>query len=173
MAAPTFKAVNMMQPVPFVERSARRARSATKPMARVGALVNARIVWTLCALALGSAGVVAWKVQEPARETVMLSPQSLPQGASASSLGQFPGLVSASSLPSAVPLANAPAALVSAPAAPAAQNAELNQARAESAAVTAGASSVPTSTWPVVTHVSNGVAPRSDMRYRVNPAPQR
>ena len=163
----------MMQPVPFVERSARRARSATKPMARVGALVNTRIVWTLCALALGSAGVVAWKVQEPVRETVMLSPQSLPQGASASSLGQFPGLVSASSLPSAVPLAVAPAALVSAPAAPAAQNAELNQARAESAAVTAGASSVPTSTWPVVTHVSNGVAPRSDMRYRVNPAPQR
>ena len=160
----------MMQPVPFVERSARRARSATKPMARVGALVNARIVWTLCALALGSAGVVAWKVQEPARETVMLSPQSLPQGASASSLGQFPGLVSASSLPSVTPLAVAPAALVSAPAA---QNAELNRARAESAAVTAGASSVPTSTWPVVTHVSNGVAPRSDMRYRVNPAPQR
>ena len=148
MAAPIFKAVNMMQPVPFVERSARRARSATKPMARVGALVNTRIVWTLCALALGSAGVVAWKVQEPARETVMLSPQpqTLPQGASASSLGQFPGLVSASSLPSAVPLAVAPAALVSAPAAPAAQNAELNQARAESAAVTAGASSVPTST---------------------------
>ena len=173
MAVPTFKAVNMMQPVPFVERSARRARSATKPMARVGALVNTRIVWTLCALALGSAGVVAWKVQEPVRETVMLSPQSLPQGASASSLGQFPGLVSASSLPSAVPLAVAPAALVSAPAAPAAQNAELNQARAESAAVTAGASSVPTSTWPVVTHVSNGVAPRSDIRYRVNPAPQR
>ena len=160
----------MMQPVPFVERSARRARSATKPMARVGALVNARIVWTLCALALGSAGVVAWKVQEPARETVMLSPQSLPQGASASSLGQFPGLVSASSLPSVTPLAVAPAALVSAPAA---QNAELNQARAESAAVTAGASSVPTSTWPVVTHVPNGVPPRSDMRYRVNPAPQR
>ena len=149
----------MMQPVPFVERSARRARSATKPMARVGALVNARIVWTLCALALGSAGVVAWKVQEPVRETVMLSPQSLPQGASASSLGQFPGLVSASSLPSAVPLANAPAALVTAPAAPAApaaQNAELNQARAESAAVTAGASSVPTSTWPVIIHASNG-----------------
>ena len=169
MAAPTFKAVHMMQPVPFVERSARRARSATKPVARVGALVNARIVWTLCALALGSAGVVAWKVQEPARETVMLSPQSLPQGASASSLGQFPGLVSASSLPSAVPLAVAPAALVSAPAA---QNAELNRARAESAAVTAGASSVPTSTWPVVTHAANGVAPRSDMRYRVNPAPQ-
>ena len=164
----------MMQPVALVERSARRARSATKPMARVGALVNARIVWTLCALALGSAGVVAWKVQEPTREAVVLSPvsQTLPQGASASSLGQFPGLVSASSLPSpaVAPLVIAPAALFSASPA---QNAELNRARAESAAVTAGASSVPTSTWPVVTHVSNGVAPRSDMRYRVNPAPQR
>ena len=115
---------------------------------------------------------MAWKVQEPTRETVVLSPQSqtLPQGASASSLGQFPGLVSVSSLPSVVPLVVAPAALVSAPAA---QNAELNRARAESAAVTAGASSVPTSTWPVVTHAANGVAPRSDMRYRVNPAPQR
>ena len=156
----------MMQPVPFVERSARRARSATKPMARVGALVNTRIVWTLCALALGSAGVVAWKVQEPARETVMLSPQphTLPQGASASSLGQFPGLVSTSFLPSV-----APATLVSAPPA---QNAELNRARAESAAATAGASSVPTSTWPAVAHAPNGVPPRSDMRYKVNAAPQ-
>ena len=164
-----------MRSVPFVERSARRARSATKPVARVGVHIDARIVWMLCAVALGSAGVVAWKVQEPTRETVVLSPQSqtLPQGASASSLGQFPGLVSASSLPSVVPsvvpLVVAPAALVSAPPA---QNAELNRARAESAAVTAGASSVPTSTWPIVTHVSNGVPPRSDMRYKVNAAPQ-
>ena len=161
----------MMRSVPFVERSARRARSATKPVARVGVHIDARIVWMLCAVALGSAGVVAWKVQEPTRETVVLSPQSqtLPQGASASSLGQFPGLVSASSLPPVVPLVVAPAALVSAPPA---QNAELNRARAESAAVTAGASSVPTSTWPIVTHVSNGVPPRSDMRYKVNAAPQ-
>ena len=167
----------MMQPVPFVERSARRVRSVTKPMARIGTLVNAKIVWTLCAVVLGGIGMVVWKAQEPARETVVLSPapQTLPQGASAPSLGQFLGLVSASSLPSAVPLAVAPAALVSALSAlpaPAAQDAELNRARAESAAVAAGASSVPTSTWPVVTQALSGVMPRSDMRYRVNAAPQ-
>lgn len=166
----------MMQPVPFVERSARRARSATKPVARVGAHINARIVWMLCSVALGSAGMVAWKVQEPTLEAVVLSPlsQTLPQGASESSLGQFPGLASASSLPSpaVTPLVVAPAAIVSAPPALPAQNAELNRARAESAAVTAGASSVPTSTWPVVTNAPNGVPPRSDMRYKINIAPQ-
>lgn len=167
----------MTQSVPFVERPKRLARSATKPVARIGIHLNATIVWTLCVVALGSAGMVAWRMHEPARETVVLSPQSqiLPQGASTPSMAQFPGLVSPRSQTATEPLVKAPPVL--APAAivsqPPEQSAELNRARAESAAVTASVSSVPASTWPVVTPASNGVRPRSDMRYQVNAMPQR
>lgn len=162
----------MMQSVPCIERSKRRARSATTPVARVRVHLNARIVWALCAVALGSAGVVAWQMQEPTRETVVLSPQSqaLPQGASAPSMAQFPGLVSPRSRTAATPLMTAPATVVSLPPE---QAAELSRDRAESAAVTVSVSSVPASTWPVVIQASNGVPLRSDMRYQASAQPQR
>jgi hypothetical protein len=41
-----------MQPVPFVERSARRARSATSRWPALVPHINARIVWMLCSVAL-------------------------------------------------------------------------------------------------------------------------
>ena len=161
----------MMQPVSSAARADRPARSPAKPVARAGTQINAKIVWALCALALSGAVIATWTMREPARDAVVLSPQTraAPQGFSEPSMAQFPGLVSPPSLPP--PVVAAQAALVAQPLALAA---ELSRVRAESAAVTAGASSVPVSTWPAaVARGPNEVAPRSDMRYQVNTPPPR
>lgn len=163
----------MMQPVSSAARADRPARSPAKPVARAGTQINAKIVWALCALALSGAVIATWTMREPAREAVVLSPQTraAPQGFSEPSMAQFPGLVSPPSLPTPPPVVAAQAALVAQPLALAA---ELSRVRAESAAVTAGASSVPVSTWPAaVARGPNEVAPRSDMRYQVNTPPPR
>lgn len=165
----------MMQSVSAVKRSDRRGQLAAKPVARVGTPIPARIVWALSAVVLSCAAIVAWQIHEPSREAVVLSPQSqgFAQSVNRTAPQQLPGLVSSSPFLTVAPLASA-ASATPAPVLPnQAQVAESNQVRAESSAITAGASSVPVSTWPPVTQASNVVPPRSDMRYKVNSPPQR
>ncbi len=180
-----FEKVNLLKSPGSVLPSPSRMRSLAKPPPHTSghnkASINARIVWVVCAVALSGAAAGLWQSQEPVHEPVVLSssPGVKPQDMGAPAMTQFPGLAAPtflSPVAGRVATAAAPAA-ASAPAAfaaaPLAQAAEIIRDRSESAAATASSSSIPVSTWPVVTRAPNEVMPRSDMRYQANALPAR
>ena len=169
----------MRQGAPSASESERGSRSATTPAAPKGTPINAKIVWALCVVVLSGVAAVAWTVHVPAREGVVLN-----AGARAAALGSSPRAsgASAAQIPGSAssalePLATPRVAVTTSPSMPSppfgAKAEDVSAVPIGAAAVTPGVSGVPASTWPATTTASNGVPPRSDMRYGINPASRR
>ena len=169
----------MRQGAPSAAGTERGSRSATTPAAPKGTPINAKIVWALCAAVSSSVAAVAWTVHVPAREGVVLNAGARAavlgssQRASGASMAQIPGSVSSALEPLATPRV----ALTTSPSLPSpplgAKEEDVSAVPIRAAAVTPSESGVPASTWPATTTASNGVPPRSDMRYGINPASRR
>ena len=169
----------MRDDAPSAVGTERGLSSATTSAAPKGTPINAKIVWALCAAVFSSVAAVAWTVHVPAREGVVLNAGARSaalgssQRASGASTAQIPGSASSALEPLAMPQV----ALTTSPSFPppplGAKAEDVSAVPIGASAVTPSASGVPASTWPATTTASNGVPPRSDMRYGISPASRR